>query len=101
MVSSDNDLEPDNSPVIHNGNQWYNYGQFVTFMLNMYLPVVFVITGLWFDFLCSRELKKFANTPSPGVDVLVALTGSIYNKIIKLSLTKLKSKGLKRTDIPF
>lgn len=42
------------------------------------LPVVFVKAGLWLDFLCKRELKKLANTPSPGDDALVDFTGSIY-----------------------
>lgn len=46
-------------------------------LCNIYLPDVFVKTGLWFDFLCNRELKKLANTPSPGVDVLADFTGSI------------------------
>jgi hypothetical protein len=46
---------------------------------NMWLLDVLVTTGLWFDFLCNKELKKLANTPSPGVDVLADFTGSIYN----------------------
>jgi hypothetical protein len=90
VLSKDNDLEPDNSPVIHNKNHLYFNDPFFTYELNIYIPGDFVITGLWLDFLCSKELKKFANTPSPGVDVLVALTGSIFNKTIKLSLNKFK-----------